>query len=420
MKYFALLLSLALVACGTNRSSEQNSKDPKAQLQQDIELLASDSLEGRQTGTEGEKMAADYIGGRMANLGLQAKGDSSYFQDFTKNPKAVPHKMDRGDSTTLGMGTVKPVTGRNVIGYLDKNAEKTIVIGAHYDHLGYGGAGSLFTGDSAIHNGADDNASGVAALLLLAERLKQKELNNNVLFIAFSGEENGLWGSNYFTKNPTIPLEEINYMLNMDMVGRLKEDRTVAINGVGTSPAWMPMLDSISVDSIKIVTTESGVGPSDHTSFYNEGLPVLHFFTGQHEDYHKPTDDFDKINYEGILSVVEFMETVIENLEDDGKLEFTKTKDQSASDTPAFKVTLGVVPDYLFDGEGMRIDGTSDGRPAANAGIQKGDVVVQMGDLEITDMMTYMEALGKFEPGQTVEVKVKRDGEIKSFDVTFD
>jgi hypothetical protein len=420
MKYLFFFLSLALLACGGNNASTSQAEDPKTQLKNDIQLLASDSLEGRQTGTEGARKAADYIASRMKELGLQPKGDSGYFQDFTRNPKAVPHKIDHGDSTSLGMGTVKPVTGRNVVGFLNKKAENTIVIGAHYDHLGYGGAGSLFTGDSAIHNGADDNASGVAALLLLAEKLKEKDLKNNVLFISFSGEENGLWGSNYFSKNTTIPLENINYMLNMDMVGRLKVERTLAVNGVGTSPAWMPMLDSISVDSIKIVTTESGVGPSDHTSFYNEGLPVLHFFTGQHEDYHKPTDDYDKINYEGILSVVKFMETVIENVEDDGKLEFTKTKDQSANDTPAFKVTLGVIPDYLYDGEGMRIDGTSDGRPAANAGIQKGDVVVQMGELEITDMMSYMEALGKFEPEQTVEVKVKRDGEIKSFDVTFD
>ena len=194
-------------------------------------------------------------------------------------------------------------SGHNVIGYIDNHAENIIVIGAHYDHLGYGGHESLYRGERAIHNGADDNASGTSALIELARKLKGSSLNKyNYMFIAFSGEEKGLLGSNYFVKHPTIDLKKVNYMLNMDMVGRLKPtDHVLLINGAGTSPSWDSLLNNIKVDSLRIKTTASGVGPSDHTSFYLEGIPVLHFFSGTHSDYHKPSDDEPLINYNGMV-----------------------------------------------------------------------------------------------------------------------
>jgi Zn-dependent M28 family amino/carboxypeptidase len=318
------------------------------------------------------------------------------------------------------MGVVKEIRGNNVVAFLDKGSENTVVIGAHYDHLGMGSESSLHRGEAQVHNGADDNASGVAVMVELAERLKNQPSTNNYLFIAFSGEEKGLWGSNYYCKNPTYPLEKVNYMINMDMVGRLKEERTLAINGVGTSPAWMPALEGIAIDSIEIVTTESGVGPSDHTSFYLQDIPVLHFFTGQHEDYHKPSDDVEKINVEGMLSVTDYISELIVALDDDGKLEFTKTKDQDNDDTPRFTVTLGVIPDYLFSGNGMRIDGVSEGKVAEKAGIQKGDVVIQMGDVEVTDMMSYMDGLGKYTSGDSASVTVQRGEEQLQFDIVFE
>jgi Zn-dependent M28 family amino/carboxypeptidase len=296
-----------------------------------------------------------------------------------------------------------------MVAFLDKKADKTIVIGAHFDHLGMGGQGSLHRGDSAIHNGADDNASGTAALLALAEILKYEELKNNILFIAFSGEENGLWGSNYFVKNPTIDLKTVNYMINMDMVGRLNEEKSLAINGVGTSPSFVPVFDQINTDSLKLVTSESGVGPSDHTSFYLQDLPVLHFFTGQHEDYHKPSDDSDKINYEGLVKVVRYISKVVTSLDAEPKLAFTKTKD--SSDSPRFTVSMGVVPDYMFDGKGMRVDGVSEGKPAQAAGLQKGDVVVQLGDSTVYDMMSYMRALSAFQKGDSTKVVIERSGQ---------
>ena len=312
-------------------------------------------------------------------------------------------------------------TGHNILGMIDNGAATTIVIGAHYDHLGYGAEGSLYRGEPAIHNGADDNASGTAALIELARFLKTSDLKkNNYLIMAYSGEEKGLLGSNYYVKHPTVDLNTINYMINMDMVGRLKPDeKTLLINGTGTSPRWKTLMDSISVDGVKIKQTESGVGPSDHTSFYLQNLPVLHFFSGTHQDYHKPSDDENLINYEGELSIIHMIENVIRLTNNSGKLAFTKTKDDQNEDAPKFKVTLGVVPDYAFDGEGMRIDGVTEGRPAAAAGLEPGDVVIQIGEHKVLDMMSYMKALSKFNKGETTKVKVLRHNQEIIKDITF-
>lgn len=235
--------------------------------------------------------------------------------------------------------------------------------------------------------------------------------------MAFSGEEMGLLGSNYFVKNATVATESVNYMLNMDMVGRLKADSTLAIYGTGTSPIFKQTVSSNN-DNFKIVEHESGVGPSDHTSFYLADIPVLHFFTGQHEDYHKPGDDSEKLNYEGMDLISGFIFDIISDLDDNGELAFRKTKNDS-SDTPRFKVTLGVVPDYLYSEKGMRIDGITDDKPAHKAGLLKGDVVLQLGEHAVDDMMGYMKALSKFEEGQTTTVKVKRGEEIIEAEVTF-
>ncbi|RMF31990.1 MAG: M28 family peptidase, partial [Bacteroidetes bacterium] len=370
----------------------------------------SDLLQGRETGTPGERLAAEYIAHRMAELGLQPKGTQGWFQPFDFTYKANPH-AEEGE----------PRTGRNVIGYLDNGAATTVVIGAHYDHLGLGGMGSLHAGKPAIHNGADDNASGVAALLYLAEKLRSSPArNNNYLFIAFSGEELGLYGSKYFVQHPTIDLSTLNYMLNMDMVGRLNDEKVLAVNGAGTSPLWKELLPQIEVGGIRTKLSDSGIGPSDHTSFYLENIPVLHFFTGQHGDYHKPADDSELVNYEGLHAVAEFILRLIEKLDERGKLPFTKTKDQQERRAASFKVTLGVMPDYVYDGEGMRIDGVIEGRPADKAGIQRGDVILQMGEVEVKDIYDYMEGLSKFSKGQKARVKVKRGEEVLELEVVFE
>ena len=416
MKKIIFILGLGLIiSCKT----EPKAIAYKNNIKEDVAFLASDDLEGRQTGTEGGEKAAQYISERFESLQLKPKGTEGYFQSFSFLPKTDPHK--EVEFTTNADSTI---TGKNVIGYIDNQAQTTIVIGAHYDHLGYGGEGSLYReADKAVHNGADDNASGVAVLLDLAGRLQEKAQNsetkdrNNYMFIAFSGEEMGLLGSNYFSKNPTISKDSINFMINMDMVGRMKPDSTLAVYGVGTSPIFKQTLKSNN-NSFKLIENESGVGPSDHTSFYLIDIPVLHFFTGQHEDYHKPGDDFDKLNYEGMNLVSDYIFSILYDLDDNGKLPFRTTKNES-EETPRFKVGLGVVPDYLFDGKGMRIDGTREDTPAYAAGLQKGDVVVKLGDSLVTDMMSYMRALSVFEKGDETTIAVKRKDSLIEASIKF-
>ncbi len=401
MKKISLLVFfISLLGCKKEYTPENKIKD-------DVAFLADDKLEGRQTGSDGEKAAADYLAERFKALGLVAKGTNDYFQAFTFKPKTNPHQkvnytVKEGDST---------ITGINVVGFINNNVENTVVIGAHYDHLGRGAEGSLYRGEdsTAIHNGADDNASGVAVLLNLASKLKIENKGNNYLFIAFSGEEMGLLGSNYFVKNSTIDTNKMNYMINMDMVGRLKADSTLAVYGVGTSPILKQTLTAHN-SSFKLIQKESGVGPSDHTSFYNADIPVLHFFTGQHEDYHKPSDDSEKLNYDGMQTISNYIFEVITDLDNNDKLSFRKTKNES-EETPRFKVGLGVIPDYLYDGIGLRIDGISEDKPAQKAGLEKGDIVIKLGDSVVTDMMSYMKVLATFEKGDSTKVVVDRNGE---------
>lgn len=406
-------LTAAIIVASISYAQAQRADYPL--IQEAVEYLSADALKGRSTGTYGEEVAAQYIATKMKVLGLSPKGTDGYFQHFSVTPKANPHAADAEKDG-------EPINGMNVVGMIDNQATHTIVIGAHFDHLGDGGEGSLYAGkEPQIHNGADDNASGVALLLALAQEISEDPEDfegSNYLFIAFSGEEKGLWGSNYYCKNPTVDLSKVNYMLNFDMVGRLDEEKGLAVNGVGTSPFWEKGLEEANEEDLKLITSESGVGPSDHTSFYLQDLPVLHFFTGQHEDYHKPTDDAEKVNMEGIAIIQELISDLIEESLELDRLAFTKTKDESKS-TPRFKVTLGVMPDYMFRGEGMRIDGVSEGRPADKAGFQKGDVVIQMGEHKVTDMMTYMKALSKFESGDKVLVKVKRGEETVESEVVF-
>lgn len=377
-------------------------------LYTDVAFLAHDDQEGRATGTKGERTSAKYIAERMRRIGLEPAGEGlSYLQsfDFSGNPH-VPQ-----DETSTGIGY-------NVLGFMDNPGESVIVIGGHYDHLGHGGFGSLHVGEPAIHNGADDNASGIAVMLWLAEKLQDSPIQSDILFIAFSGEEYGLLGSNYFTKSVLGANHKYKFMINMDMVGRLDEMRGVAINGVGTSPIWNIVIGESNIDNLKIVSSESGSGASDHSSFYHNDIPVLHFFTGQHADYHKPSDDTEKINFDGMEKVAQLILGIVENADEFHDMRFTKTKDIDRT-SMSFKVTMGVMPDYLFDGKGMRIDGVLEDRPAKRAGLLKGDIVIQMGDHIVEDINSYMEALNQHEPGQEVTVRVKRGSEEKSVLLKF-
>jgi Zn-dependent M28 family amino/carboxypeptidase len=394
-----------LCQCGNSQNIIESN------IRNHIKILASDSLEGRGAGSKGEQMAAAYIQKQFSDLHLVPKGvDNSYSQPFT---------------FTSGVhGTGEQKSSSNLVAYLDNEAATTIIIGAHYDHLGLGGGGNSLeaNSDGMIHNGADDNASGVAGVLELARYFQSNKVKekNNFLFILFSAEELGLFGSKYFADNPTIDMNHVTYMINLDMVGRLDSvSKALSVSGTGTSPAWEPALAKLSTPEVKIKTDSSGTGPSDHTSFYLKNIPVLHFFTGSHRDYHKPSDDWEKINYAGEVDVLKIIVALILDLESQPKLAFLTTKSKSMSTASSFKVTLGIMPSYTSSEKGLQVDGVSEGRPAFHAGIKTGDLIIKMGDMEINDIQNYMEALGKFEKGQTIPVKVKRGDEIVELMVTF-
>lgn len=399
-----------LLSCGEEINYENN-------IKADLMFLADDKLEGRKTGTKGEKLAAEYISERFEKLNLSDKGTENYFQDFYFSNSTNPHEEIEFNITE----DKNEIHARNVVGFLDNGGENTIVIGAHYDHLGYGEESSLYFGDDVlIHNGADDNASGTSLLLDLANRLAAKNLKSNYLFIAFSGEEMGLLGSNYFLKNPTVSKDEINYMINMDMVGRLNEENKLSVSGVGSAKIFKQIINSNNTQfNLVEFGSSSGFGSSDHASFYYEDIPVLSFFTGQHEDYHKPSDDSDKINFEGIEKISDYIEDIIEELDSAEKLDFIKAE-EAKNATPRFKVGLGVMPDYLYDEGGMKISAiTSDEKPAGKAGLQKNDIVIKMGDINVIDMMSYMNALSTFKEGDITIIQIKREGKILDFTIKF-
>lgn len=286
----------------------------ESNLKKHIEYLASDKMKGRQTGSKEVEKAAQYIEKHFKKYGLLPKGDKNYRQSFQAKVRrvVVEDSIRQAD---------------NVIGFLDNKAKYTIVIGAHYDHLGHGELGTRDTLNiGEIHNGADDNASGVAGLLELARHYAKndKKESFNLLFIAFGAEEWGLLGSKYFTENPTIPLEDIHWMLNMDMIGRYNPDNGVAVIGYGTSSAFPELFEGITSD-IKFNLSKDGSGGSDQTSFYRKNIPVLFFHTGGHDDYHKTGDDADKINYEALKSILELEIKVLDNSMKVDKMDFIWT-----------------------------------------------------------------------------------------------
>ena len=308
---------------------------------------------------------------------------------------------------------------RNVVGFINNNAANTIILGAHYDHLGYGEDHNALDTGHMIHNGADDNASGTAALIELARLLKRASpKNNNYLIINFSGEELGLLGSKYWLEHPTTNITP-NYMINMDMVGRYDTTHKLTIGGYGTSPVWGEIFQTTTDKNLIIKFDSSGAGPSDHEAFYRKDMPVLFFFTGSHSDYHKATDDWQKINYDGEREIVQYIYQLIAATDAKGKLSFTKTSEPKIGRSEKFTVSLGIMPDYGFTGTGVRADGISPGKLAERIGLQAGDVLLQLGDYKFVDVMSYMKVLGKFKKGDKTKLIIKRKDEEKEFNIEF-
>ncbi len=540
--------SLLLLLCGCASRKPVATADPlEGNLHTHVAYLADDKLEGRRTGTAGEKAAADYIAAAFAKAGLQPRGTTGFYQPFSVvegrmigkttslsiNTKALelgkdffpmaysgtadidavpavalmergepwffnvadllaqnknnPHfdvddavmtkakeiaakgasalfvynfsktddalKFDgkrRGEMLSIPIVYVTQEAARkyfgdasaavainahieveelkrngtNVVGMVDNGAAATIVLGAHFDHLGYGeDKNSRHTGtDLQIHNGADDNASGTAALIELGRLLKESKLKgNNYLLIAFSGEELGLYGSKHFVQTPTIDLATVNYMVNMDMVGRLNDSaKTLTVGGYGTSPTWGELYRGNNLfPAATFRFDSSGTGPSDHTSFYNKNIPVLFYFTGLHTDYHKPSDDVGAINFDGQAAIVKHIYSVLQATDKMPKLAFAKTREAQTMSTARFSVTLGIMPDYTYSGAGIRADGVSDGRPAQKAGLKAGDVITAIGDYKVNSMESYMQTLGKFKKGDRATVAYTRNGQSNVVAVEF-
>ena len=559
IRFYLPLVVLLLTACAISKNTGSFQKIEPS-LRAHVSYLADDKLEGRRTGTAGEKLAMSYIAQQFQKIGLAPKGTDQYYQSFSVNEGkemkegttltitksfsegaaatkdlllnkeffAFPYSANGSISGTATTGlreigspwlmdidvvlednannphfdlagyiyeyskTAKskgataliwynagkkedklsfngkdkspsvdiPVlyvsnaiingitkedeegvfnfngtvqlgekirSGSNVIGWVDNKATTTVIIGAHFDHLGYGEDGNsrYEKKEAAIHNGADDNTSGTAALIELARVLKQSPAKtNNYLFIAFSGEELGLYGSKYFTDHPTIELSAVNYMINMDMVGRLNDStRTVTIGGFGTSPTWATLVNNQSLSrnekSLSIKIDSSGSGPSDHTSFYRKDIPVLFYFTGLHTDYHKPTDDADRINYKGMVQIVKHVRNVVEGANEKGKLAFLKTREAQTTTTARFSVSMGIMPDYTYSGNGVRADGVTEGRAAQKAGLKAGDIVLQIGDYRVSSMESYMQTLGRFKKGDKTTVVYQRGSEKFTVEIQF-
>jgi Zn-dependent M28 family amino/carboxypeptidase len=303
----------------------------------------------------------------------------------------------------------------NIVGKLPGSdpilKEQAVIIGAHYDHLGRSSDGALDPDkEGEIHNGADDNASGTSGMLELAQYFagQSQRARRSLVFMAFSGEELGLLGSAYYVNHPTWPLEQTVAMINMDMIGRMK-DSTLVVQGLGTAPQWQPLIERLhQPPQFNLSLKKEGPGPSDHSSFYQKNIPVLFFFTNQHEDYHRVTDDAEKINVKDEARILRFIsELVSEIANDDSTLHFTKAESQQPA-VRGFRVAVGTVPDYAAEVEGMKLSGVRQGSPAEKAGLRGGDIIIKFGKFDIKNIYDYTYALGEFAPGENVPVIVKR------------
>ena len=390
-----------------------NERVSEQHLKNSVSYLASDGLKGRLTGSEGEKKAAEFISREFKNLKLKTLDGKNYTQNFSYDVKLNPHEES---------SSVK-VNGRNVIGYLDNKASKTIIIGAHYDHLGLNEHhnSTLMNSDSEIHNGADDNASGVSAVLELARMFSKNKTQEkaNYVFALFSGEEDGLMGSKKFAEDVKSRYPNVVSMINLDMIGRLNKDKDLTVGGVGTSPLFGEMIRQYKPAGVNLAIDSAGVGPSDHTSFYLKDIAVLFLFTGTHADYHKPTDDTEKINFTGLTNITGYVFNLATGLAGAENIPFTKTKISQSKAIPKYKVTLGIMPSYADSKDGLHIDGVTEKRPADLAGIKAGDILKRIGTCEVKEVYSYMDCLSKVNAGDELPVTVIRNGKEMTVNVKF-
>ena len=408
------LLIAALLTRGATPGFQDTLSAGGRRVLDDVKYLAADAREGRGVGTQGLEDAGRYLADAFRRLRLKpGNPDGTYFQPFTISPDApAAQHANAGGATTRNVVAVLPGRSRALRG-------QVVVIGAHYDHLGQGGFGALDPDSTGqVHNGADDNASGTAGVLEIARLLAKQKPARTVVFIAFSGEELGTLGSIYFTKHPLVePVDSIYAMLNLDMVGRLRERKLLAL-GAATAAEFSALLDSLNqapgssngaATRFDLRASGDGWGPSDHASFYAVKRPVLHFFTDLHEDYHRATDDWDKIDANGIATVARYVADVALALANRAApLTFVDVPRPQLSQSGRTSASLGTIPDMSESPGGVRISGVRAGGPADQAGMQGGDIIVRIGDKTIANLYDMTDALNAHQPGDTVQVVVKR------------
>ena len=404
---------------GTRQQAVERPVPPPITALDDIRYLSDDRLQGRMTGSPGADSAAAYLARRFEQVGLQPAA-GGWFQSFTVAKEAPVAQSAR----------VGGLVGRNVIGLLpghDPNLRnEAVIVGAHYDHLGLGGFGSLDPDSTGkVHNGADDNASGAAMLIQIAARLAQAPPARTVLFIAFSGEELGLLGSAYYVKQPVYPLSTTSAMINLDMVGRLRNGRLI-VYGTRTAREFPALLDSLNWHAgFDLKAQGDGYGPSDQSSFYAAGRPVLHIFTDLHDDYHRTTDDWQKIDPEGFRRVSNFtvgLVTAIANRPT--RLTPVEAAPPShamgtTTGAPAYGTYLGTIPDMTDNPGGVRLLGVRAGSPAEKAGLRGDDIITRIGEMEIPDLQAMTNALRSHQPGDTVSIVVRRGDRVTTVRATL-
>ena len=378
------------------------------------------------------KIPIFFITRQQADELLKASGGSDLTTVETEiDADLTPRSRELTGWKAVGETNVdrKQAVVRNVIASLEGEgplADETIVIGAHYDHLGFGGPGSLAAWTTEIHNGADDNASGTATLLEMAHRLATsgKKFPRRIVFMAFTAEERGLLGSAHYTRNPRFALEKTVAMFNLDMVGRMRDDKLI-VYGTGTAKEFEGLVDQLGEKaSFKLTKHAGGFGPSDHSSFYAKKIPVLHLFTGTHAEYHRPSDDSPLLNVPGMRRIADLLEEVVlTTATTEAKPTYIENKkvesiggDPVAGDRPYF----GSIPDYGSEEEGVALTGVQPDSPAAKAGLKAGDVIVKFGESKVTNIEDFMGAMMKFKPGDKVKVGVKRGKEVLLLDAVME
>ena len=410
-----LAIALGALALCTAGAAAQNGSARRVST--DIGFLAADAREGRGVGTAGLNAAAEYLAREFARIGLSQPWETGYFQAFT-----IDSTAPAAAHTGIGGAAVK-----NVVGVLPGRgplAGQVVVLGAHYDHLGRGGAGvGSLDPDSVgvIHNGADDNASGTAALLEAARLLRGKLQGDRrtIVFVAFTAEESGLIGSSHYVQHPVYANDSTVAMLNFDMVGRLRNEILLAL-GAETAVEFPALLDSLNgTYRFDLRASGDGWGSSDHTSFYGARIPVIHFFTDTHEQYHRVTDDPETINGAGIARVASYAADLTTALATRPERLTYVSVARPQPVAGGSGASLGTIPDMSGNPGGVRLTGVRDRSPAATAGIQAGDIITRIGEHDVADLQGMTNALAAYKPGDVVDVVVRRGDETRTFTVTL-